>query len=128
MKNLKYWSKIRGTQTYRHCQRWWLVTKQLWKYLEALGTEQGDVRKLKGAKTENYAIKVEVGKLLELKKQLAKSQLLKAMKCKIFIFRFSLYKQEHILHTCRCHFSTYYVFSWNCVHVLKKCEKTNFSC
>ena len=83
--------------------------KAAMKIFRGFGHGNGDVRKLKGAKTENYAIKVEVGKLLELKKQLAKSQLLKAMKCKIFIFRFSLYKQEHILH--RCHFSTYYVFS-----------------
>ena len=44
------------------------------KDLEAKGTAQGDVRKLKEAKTENYAIKVEVGKILELKKQLAISQ------------------------------------------------------
>ena len=60
------------------------------KDLEAKGTAQGDVRKLKEAKTENYAIKGEVGKLLELKKQFA---ILKAMKGKIFIFRFCLYKQ-----------------------------------
>ena len=70
MKNLEYWSKIRATQKRPLLLK--LVT--VIKDLEAKGTAQGDVRKLKEAKTENYAIKVEVGKILELKKQLAISQ------------------------------------------------------
>ena len=63
--------------------------------LEALGRwARHKVMMWENSKKPNYAIKVEVGKLLELKKQLA---ILKAMKGKIFIFRFCLYKQYIVL-------------------------------